>query len=388
VELPPEPVYDLCVEGNHNFIAAGLVVHNSNIKEQHRNLYQDSLGPWLAMVEGDIDLQLTGDFEDVKGVYVEFNIQEKLQGSFEEQIQSLQSAVGRPWMAPDEARARQNMSAMGGDAARLAVPLNVMVGGLASPRDTGPKEINATGAKGARDANGEETKEGAEGEIDPTQPGLRERHVEKWTQAMQHAFERQQRAIIGKVPEKAAKATVDEVWDKERWDRELTEDIFRLNTATATVWMRYVLKELGGETDEQAVSDGMLEWLAENARVSAEGINAETAAGIGTALEEPEPRNAVKDLFLGYLAARALQIAVSKVTAASNFGAREGARAGGLKTKTWRVNSPNPRPAHASLDGVTIGINEKFGTGQLWPGDPAGGADNNAGCTCSVTFGR
>ena len=31
----------------------------SNIKEQHKNLYQDALGPWLAMIEDDIDLQHT-----------------------------------------------------------------------------------------------------------------------------------------------------------------------------------------------------------------------------------------------------------------------------------------------------------------------------------------
>ena len=30
----------------------------SNISEQHKNLYQDSLGPWLVMIEQDIKLQL------------------------------------------------------------------------------------------------------------------------------------------------------------------------------------------------------------------------------------------------------------------------------------------------------------------------------------------
>jgi len=82
----------------------------------------------------------------------------------------------------------------------------------------------------------------------------------------------------------------------------------------------------------------------------------------------------------------ALQEARSAVTAAANFGASEAASAGGLKTKTWRVNSSNPRDAHKAMAGETVGIRERFSNGMKWPGDPAGGADNNAGCMCSVEF--
>ena len=110
----------------------------SNITEQHKNLYQDSLGPWMAMIEQDIMLQLLSEFDDTEGVYVEFNIAEKMQGSFLEQTQSLQSAVGRPWVTADEARARMNLPSLGGDADALVTPLNVLVGGQASPRDSAP----------------------------------------------------------------------------------------------------------------------------------------------------------------------------------------------------------------------------------------------------------
>jgi hypothetical protein len=76
------------------------------------------------------------------------------------------------------------------------------------------------------------------------------------------------------------------------------------------------------------------------------------------------------------------------VTSAASFGANEAANAGGLRTKTWRVNSTNPRDGHAALNGVTVGIRDKFPNGMRWPGDPAGGAENNANCLCSVVFGR
>lgn len=109
----------------------------SNISEQHKMLYQDTLGPWLNMIQQRIGLQLVPDFPNSDDVYVEFNIAEKLRGSFEDQATQLQTAVGAPWMAPNEARARVNLPQIdGGD--ELVVPLNVTKGGQASPTDSAP----------------------------------------------------------------------------------------------------------------------------------------------------------------------------------------------------------------------------------------------------------
>jgi HK97 family phage portal protein len=346
----------------------------SNIREQHKNLYQDSLGPWLSMIEGDIELQLLPDLSAAPGIYVEFNIAEKLQGSFEEQVQSLQSSVGAPWLTRDEARARMNLPSMGGDAAKLVVPLNVLIGGQASPRDSAPPP-KALGAG---------TKARREGQIDPSQPGLRERHEIKWTQVMAHHFKRQQDTIIGKVPEKARKADIGDLWDEERWDDELHDDIYRLNVATATVWAKHLTEQLDIDLD----ADRMLPWLEENARIAAEEINATTRDGLITALKDDAPRAAALALFALAIDVRAPEIAASKVTTASTFGSFEGAKQANLKTKTWQTNSANPREAHAALDGETVALDERFSNGQLWPGDPAGGAENNANCKCSVTFGR
>jgi HK97 family phage portal protein len=118
----------------------------SNITEQHKNLYQDSLGPWLAMIEQEIELQLLPEFDDTQDVYVEFNIAEKLKGSFEEQIKALQSAVGRPWMTADEARSKMNLPSLGGDAEELVTPLNMMVG---APQPAAPKALEQEQRKDA-----------------------------------------------------------------------------------------------------------------------------------------------------------------------------------------------------------------------------------------------
>lgn len=96
----------------------------SNIKEQHKHLYQDCLGPICAQIEDVVMLSLISEFDDLDDAYVEFNIAEKLKGSFEEQARALQVLVGRPVMTLNEGRAKLNLPAVaGGD--EVAMPLNL-----------------------------------------------------------------------------------------------------------------------------------------------------------------------------------------------------------------------------------------------------------------------
>jgi HK97 family phage portal protein len=88
----------------------------SNIKEQHKQLYADTLGPWFTMIELAIELWLLPEVKDAGAdIYCEFNIAEKLKGAFEEQTASLRVAVGRPFMTANEARARLNLPRMADD---------------------------------------------------------------------------------------------------------------------------------------------------------------------------------------------------------------------------------------------------------------------------------
>lgn len=105
----------------------------SNITEQHKMLYQDTLGPWLTMITEEIELQLLPDFEiQPERFYVEFNLREKLTGSFEERADAIQKAVGGPTMTVNEARALDNRPPIeGGDS--LIVPLNVTQNGNQDP---------------------------------------------------------------------------------------------------------------------------------------------------------------------------------------------------------------------------------------------------------------
>lgn len=353
----------------------------SNIKEQHKNLYQDCLGPIMVQMEEELELQVLPDFADTDGVYLEFNIAEKLKGSFEEQAQALSSAVGRPWLTADEARARQNLPSMGGDAAQLVTPLNVLVGGQASPRDSAPPKALRSGVKAD--------------EADVMHLRLHDRHVAKWDQVLSKFFERQGSVVASRFPQDGT-TTIADLFDLDRWNRELGDDILALNTATATVFAERVIDALGpipsgDDEDDQAVefdAAEMVPYLGENARIAAEGINATTRAQIVSALQSDTPLDGIKRLFEVAAESRAQQIAHSKVTTAANFGGHRGAEAAGARAKVWKVNSGNPRSQHRALAGATVEIRANFSNGMRWPGDYRGGADDVANCKCSLAFSR
>lgn len=108
----------------------------SNVREFRRMLYGDSLGPILKQIEDRLNAFLLPMMGERDSHYLEFNLQEKLRGSFEEQARVYNSAIGGPWMTVNEGRSRENLPTVeGGD--DLIRPLNVGVAGD-SPPDLDP----------------------------------------------------------------------------------------------------------------------------------------------------------------------------------------------------------------------------------------------------------
>lgn len=132
---------EVCIAYHVNPAILGVVSGQSSnsVPEIRKQLYADSLGPWLEMFQQDIERQLLPDVDPggAGRVYVEFNLRRKMQASFEEQAAAISASVGAPWMTRAEARALNNLPEVDG-ADDLIVPLNVTKGGLASPRDTAP----------------------------------------------------------------------------------------------------------------------------------------------------------------------------------------------------------------------------------------------------------
>lgn len=353
----------------------------SNIESQHKSLYTDVLGPWLAMMEEDLQLQLLDDFEDSEGVYLEFNIQEKMQGDFETQMRSLQSATGAPYMTVNEARALMNLPTVA-DGDQLVVPLNVLVGGQASPTDSAPKNVSledlmkylsAAGSKAKADDPKTES-------FDTRDPDLREEYEAKWRQLLIRTFERQRDSILPKIKSNQIEA----IWDAQRWDEELFSDFQPLTMATSMAWAQMMAIKLGITVTESELE----RYLKESARIAAENLNASTRAELETALQDEDPKAAVQKMFELLLAVTVGRFAISRVTSLSGYGAYKAAIKGGITTKTWMVNSTNPRDEHAEMNGETVGIRERFSNGLRWPGDYEGSAEQTVHCMCSLRYNR
>lgn len=103
----------------------------SNTKEFNKTLYTNTLGPTLRRIEQRLNTFLLPMIDvDPDENFLEFNVGEKLRGSFEEQAAVSASAVGAPYMTRNEIRKLNNMRALeGGD--ELVTPLNLATGGAA-----------------------------------------------------------------------------------------------------------------------------------------------------------------------------------------------------------------------------------------------------------------
>jgi HK97 family phage portal protein len=356
----------------------------SNISEQHKMLYADTLGPILEEIQAEIELQLVPDYGDDR-VYVEFNLMEKLKGSFEEQATQLQTAVGAPYVTRNEARARQNLAPIdGGD--ELVVPLNVLIGGQASPTDSAPPAGGGGAIEAARPSDPAVRAIGAgSGRQLRTKQRPAESYIEKARQVLSSYFEKQSGVVRSRLGAKDA-----EWWDGERWDRELSGVLLALSSSLSPEIARKALEKLGEDPDAYSV-DQTLAYLAAVAGGNAKAINTSTRTQLELAAEDDEdPKAAVAAVFDRATGARSAAIALTVTTAIAGFATVEAAKqaAGSRKaSKTWVVTSQNPRSSHAAMNGETVGIDETFSNGASWPGDSSAlDADEIAGCECDTVI--
>ncbi|MFF1820386.1 phage portal protein [Kribbella sp. NPDC058245] len=335
----------------------------SNVREFRRMLYGDTLGPILAQIEDRLNAFLVPRFDSRPDVYLEFNIEEKLQGSFEEQTQALQSSVGRPWMSANEARALRNMPAVD-DGDGLVVPLNVLVGGQASPRDSAPDQPAAASAKPTP----------AKRNLILLKAAVTDRQADQVAAVLRRFFERQRSADqYGRGGD----------WDTDRWNRELADDLHRVALSVSGTLGKAEAQALGYSEDDYN-PEATVNFLAAVMAQRAENINTTTRDQIEAAILDPEGDPA--NVYATAVDSRAAGIAVGLATWLAGFASQEAAgqiaRVNDVEpSKTW-VTGSNARPEHARLDGETVALDGRFSNGLKWPGDADGDADDVAGCNC------
>ena len=347
-------------------------------KDNARALYAECLGPVLQMLQQRINsflLPMVGADPDL--TYVEFDLTEKLKGSFEERASILQAAVGGPWMTRNEARADNNLPPVdGGD--ELIVPLNVVEGGQSSPQDTHmeeqePMAIEENAAPKMR------TK--AEAEKLRIKARSTQEEDEKMADVLKAFWKRQAAAVLPKIGAKSARW-----WNEERWNKELADDIEPVIDAVADAHGEEVAKAIGSEYRTEQTRK-YLRTLAEG---RAKAINESTYQKLQDTIDAEDEENTPAHVFEvreskdSETFGRSLAIGVAG-WAATHEAPQQAEQQGFHKTveKRW-VTGFNPRPEHAAMNGETVPIDAEFSNGCHWPGDENGDVDTTAGCNCST----
>jgi HK97 family phage portal protein len=348
----------------------------SNVREFRKMLYGDTLGPLVAQIEGRINTFLIPRIGmDRRRFYVEFNIEEKLQGNFEEQGAILQTATGGPWMTRNEARAMRNLPAIeGGD--DLIVPLNVITGGQASPSDSGSQNLNS-----ARFQLVKARVKGSAAEYEIKAPEeIPEDHQKAMAKVFAEFFARQRRSVLS-----AAGAKDPNWWDADRWDEELTDDLLGQSLKVTEAVAVAALADMGEDPDKYSV-DRTKEFLKAVSGRIARQVNAATLASLEDAFEDDDP-DAPTHVFDVAEESRAEQSGMTAAATYVGFGMVEAARQTKPQaTKRWQVNSGNPRSSHAGVNGEEVPIDDDFSNGLKWPGSFNGDVDEVANCQCSVVI--
>lgn len=348
-------------------------------KDNARALYAECLGPVIQMLQQRINAFLLPKLGADPNTYVEFDMTEKLKGSFEEQATIMQTATGRPWMTVDEARSYMNLPKLpDGQGEGLVVPLNVEVSGQANPggdysypgEDNQSKKLEPCGCKACKTTEELRIKGKSDKEDDES--------VEK---VLKSFFSRQKKSVIPKIG-----ADPTDFWDGERWNKELAEDLQPVLQSISDKHGKGAAEELGAEY----VTEKTEKYISKTARKRAEKINADTLKAIEKDQEEDEPdtdhvfevrENASPRLAL----AAAGAIASFAIAEAAHQAISEGAERviGKIVEKEW-VTGENARPSHLAMNGERVPIDADFSNGQHWPGEDIGDPDESCGCNCTT----
>ncbi|MCX4993844.1 phage portal protein [Streptomyces longwoodensis] len=357
----------------------------SNIKEQHAHLYQDTLGPWTVMLQQEFGAQLLPDLPDSSDVYCEFNVEAKMRGDFESQAAAMSTMVGGPVMTRNEGRARLNLPSIPG-ADELIVPMNVVEGGLASPRDTAPGSSSTPDPQPrglpARKASGR-----------PSTLGTFTAERDALERTLVGFTERQADALLVAAGAKAddegtGMPDLIELWAQGSEDRLaqlqalLAHHGFRL--AQLGAWD---VLDVHNPEAENWSAEVMLAWIlaaAETHAAQHEEAGKEAVAAVQEAGGDGW-RDALQTAAAAWGSAAAARARTAS-TELRSFGGHDAASASGLTQKIWRTGGTNPRASHKAQNGEAVSLDDVFSNGLRWPGDGQGRTEELVNCNCSLDY--
>lgn len=356
-------------------------------KDNARALYAECLGPVIQMLQQRINAFLLPKIGAAPNTYVEFDMAEKLKGSFEEQASIMQTATGRPWMTVDEARSYMNLPKLpDGQGEGLVIPLNVEVSGQANPgndysypgEDNQSKKLEPCGCKACKTTEELRIKGKSDKEDD-----------ESVAKVLESFFLRQKRSVLPKIG-----ANAEDFWDDARWNKELAEDLQPVLQKIANKHGKSAAEEL----ESEYVTEKTEAYVEKSAQKRAEKINADTLTAIEKALEKGSEDEKVtdEDIVEHVMETRenaTERLALAAAGAIASFAIAEAAHqaisdgaprvVGKIVEKEW-VTGENARASHLAMNGERVPIDADFSNGQHWPGEDIGDPDESCGCNCTT----
>lgn len=360
----------------------------SNITEQMRSMYRDSMAPRLEAFESVLDFDLRYEFFTDNTHRAQFNLDEVLRGDFETRAKSGQDMVGTGVLTPNEARimigfprskdpladqlyANSAIQPLGQQPTKQLPPAPAAEPAPPEKPPTLPPATRAVSGRLGRAITKASTRD--------------ERHDayrDEFHKAMEGILAEQKSAALALVSTKDSSSA----FQVGEWDQPLSDALAATALAVALQSGRTVDPSF---RPTQAFQD----QATERTKAAAHGINAVTMKHVndmfdeedaGDGLQSADPESKVDSLFT----ARNVLLLLTAVTLATtwaNAGEFSSAARSGQTVKTWRAGSA-ARPAHAAMDGESVAVFDTFSDGSQFPADGSQPPDLSCGCNCTVDF--
>lgn len=412
----------------------------SNITEQMRSLYRETMSPRNEFLESVMDFYLRPEFYVDPDHRAVFSMDEVMRGNFEDRASAVSMLVSNFIMTPDEGRGYFDLSQRGGVADELFgnaafVPLGeggqqAATSTTVSPSptmDLTPKPTSpavsqpAVTQPAAKPAVPQLTTRSLMGRFGTTMKygsavALKAKIQAEHQKAISEHFTAMKNAALWVASTKAAapqppsgdtlsgstQTITNPDLDTQTgpppvpqspvdWNDALASTLVTLSTAGAVAaGTQVATKLLGTATKYDAAT--LLPWIQKNGSLSANRINGYVTGKVQAAVDaegKDAPVEAVRTAVgavydwaaMGY----ADQVATSRTTSVVGLAGMDAAKSNGATHKQW-VTGENPRDTHEGVSDETVGIDERFSNGMNAPGDPAGGPAETVNCNCDMEF--
>lgn len=337
---------------------------STDLEEQRKQVYTDVLPPITEALACQLDVDILQREYDEYDYYFEFDLNEKLRGDPVARFQAITAATGAPWLLRNEARALENRPPIeGGD--EIITPLNVIAGDNPKPAPNvmGPQDPNQPPQDGSHREEPKSLTSGTKAlEVSVRAPrrtaDLERQH--RYVDEAQGLFERYYARMARSLRGKSVK------FDRGRWDKELSDDLFKLMTSIVErEGGIYVARLAGADFDTRKV----VNYLKATSEGAAEAINDVTAKD----LEKWDVEDAISRA-RGERSAVAGASIGARAAIFARYEAAKQAPTPELRMKTWIADTQR----HQEFNGETVPLGESFSAG-FEPGS----APN---CRCSLSI--